>query len=989
MSAPAVYTIPPHVAFVDALAQGLLDRAAGDPLELARTQVLLPNRRAVRALTDAFVRRCGSGGLLLPRMTPIGDVDEDEALGGFDVLNGIDLPPAIDPTARRLMLAQAIRDWQRRAGAADPAVEALRLADQLAAAFDAIAAHELDPTALRALVADAAPELAVHWQATLAFFEILLDEWPRRLAAAGAVDAIPRRNAVLAALAGRWAAAPPAGPVVAAGMLTATPAVARLLAVIARLPRGMVVLPGLDIAMTEAEWEALACRLTAPADAPPPVESEEHPQFALKCLLARMSVARGEVAVWPAATVHDGPAARGALVAHAMAPAAFTARWQGIVVDPAAFAGVRTLEAPNAAAEAQAIALALRRQLQTPGATAALVTPDRALARRVAAHLGRWSIDIDDSAGTSLRLTPPGTLLLALAEAAAQRFTPVALLTLLKHPLVRAGAGRSDWLRQVRRLDLDLRGIRPPPGLRGIAARVGERDADPSRREPRPPLGDWWQSVAGILLPFEALFERPSVALADAVEVLRTAGKTLCGEALWSRTDGRALGETIAALAAHGGALAAFDPGDLAPLLAALLDRVAVRPAFGKQPRLAIYGTIEARLQRADLMILGGMNEGVWPPRPAPDPWLAPRLRGLLGLPGMQAGIGLAAHDFVTGLGAPQVLVTRARRDDSAPAVASRLWLRLGALAGSALRSDTELLQTADAIDAAGPPRRAARPAPAPPVALRPRQLSVTKAEQLLVDPFAFYASRMLRLEPLDALDADPSAAERGIDVHAVLEQWVSEGSRDPARLLELAHLRMAKWADHPLVGALWVPRLERAMHWAATTLTEWEADGWAALAAECAARERLANGVTLTGRADRIDRNAAGELAIIDYKTGAPPARAQVEGGFALQMGLLGWLAQRGGFGAAAPVAAFRYWKLSGGREPGKASDPLASNRVPFITPAAHIAATLAIFERLCADYLLGETPFVAKAHPEYAMKLRDFDHLARVGEWLGRPRS
>jgi len=974
VSGPAVFTIPAHVAFVDALARGLLDRTAGDPRALARAQVWLPNRRAVRALTQAFVRLSGDG-LLLPRMTPLAAVDGEDGSFADDLDTAAVLPPAIDALQRRLLLTQLVR---RARGGGITSIEALRLADQLAAAFDAIEFEEVDRAAIARVVP---PELAVHWDQTLAVFRILLDLWPPLLAAHGALDPAARQRALLGGLLDRWAAGDtPPGLVVAAGMTAAAPPVARLLARVARLPQGMIVLPGLDTAMSPPEWDAVRCHLTdGDCDT---ADSEGHPQYTLKCLLHHLGVARGEVLDWPATARADGPAARTQAVARAMSPAAFTATWRETPLAPELFTGVRTVVATDAAEEAQVIALALRRALETPGMTAALVTPDRGLARRVAAHAQRWGIEIDDSAGTPLRLTPPGALLLALVEAAARGFTPVSLLAVVKHPLVQRGDARLDWLAAVRRLDLDLRGVRPAPGLAGIAARIAEHDAK------RAPLLPWWTALEKRLEPLEALFAQAETGLTALVAALRVAGEALCGDELWRGADGRALADLVARLETHGDALAAFAPGDAPALFAAFLGETSVRSAYDKHPRLSIYGLLEARLQRADLMILGGLNEGSWPPLPTPDPWLAPAIRRALKLPALDRRIGLAAHDFVAAMGAPQVLLTRARQGDSAPGVPSRLWLRLQALAGDSLQPDPDLLGWARALDRSATVRPAARPQPAPPAALRPRKVSVTAAERLAADPFSFYASTMLRLRALDPLDQDPSGADRGIAVHAILENWVKAGDLDPAALHVLTDAELARWAGHPLMRALWAPRVRRMMDWAVTELGEWEAAGWTPVAAEVQASTTFANGITLTGKADRIDRNRAGELAVIDYKTGAIPSHAQVEGGYALQLGLLAGLAEGGRFDgvASGPATALRYWKLGGGTDPGKAHDPLTHGKQ--VTPAAeHIAMVHARFVTLCDERLLGGMPFTAKLHPEYAQKYTDFDQLARVLEWRGRP--
>ena len=979
---PSVYTIAPEAAFADALAKGLIDRAGGDPLVLARAQILLPSRRAVRALTDAFVR-CAGGGLLLPRMTPLGDIDVDDAL---DMVAGLEtsLLPPIDPIRRRLLLTRLIRRWQAGIGS----VEALRLADQLGTAFDTLAREGVDPLRLKDVVHD---DLASHWMDTFVFFDLVLEHWPAILAAEGCSDRAARGNTLLGIIAAHWAAAPPPGLVVAAGMNGATPAQAALLGTIARLPNGMLVLPGLDVAMPADAWDALVTDAGGDENRR---NSEEHPQYGLKRLLDDIGVARGEVENWPATA--GSPAVRAAAVARALCPAAFTAQWRDAPVAAGTFDGVSWLEAADPAAEAQAIALALREALETPGATAALVTPDRNLARRVAAHCARWGIEIDDSAGVALTATPPGALALALAEAAAQHFAPVALLALLKHPLVASGsdATRLDWLDRVRQLDLDLRGVRPAAGLGGIAAQVAEADRTADVRDRRMPLVGWWSEVAALLAPLEAVFKSRRLTLAMLVEALTATLVALTGDAIWRGADGRALADRVAALTAHGDALDDLDPADAPALLDTLLADVPVRPVIGKHPRLAIWGLIEARLQRPDLVILGGLSEGVWPALPSPDPWLAPAVRRRLGLPGLEASIGQAAHDFVAGLGAPRVLLTRARRDDSGPRVASRFWLRLRALAGEALAQDTRLVDLARAIDAAGPPVPAPRPAPAPPAAQRPRRLSVTAAEKLRADPFSFYAQSMLALKVLDPLDSDPTGADRGSAVHRILEEWVKNGGSDAA-LAAAYDKELADWSNHPLMQALWAPRVRRALDWAKATLDEWDAEGWTPLATEARGQRIFEFGargespVTLTGIADRVDRHSNGQLAIVDYKTGTVPTYAQVSGGFALQMGLLGALAEQGVLAGvpAGLVGRFSYWKVSGGNDPGKASDPLSYRGKSEITPAEHIAATVVQFTELCHDLLLGTKPFTAKLHPEYAEKYKDFDHLARVAEWLGKP--
>jgi ATP-dependent helicase/nuclease subunit B len=980
---PNIFSIPGHRAFADALVAGLIDLAGGDAMALARGLVLVPSNRAGRAITEAFVRHAGGGGVLLPRLVAVGDLELGERVGLALDGAGLDLPPAIEGCARTLILARLVRRMRQAQGDAVPVGEAVRLAGQLARTLDQLLVEEVDPARLATLVPEG---LAHHWEDTLSLLRIVVEIWPALLDERGASDAATRRNRLFDALAAAWQAQPPAGFVVAAGIANASPALARLLRTVAWLPCGMVVLPGLDRAMPPDEWDSLGPDC---AEAALPSACETHPQFQLKLMLDRMSIHRDEVTPWRRAGGFDGPPARARAVQRAMAPAAFTGRWEKLAARERRLTGVRFVETATPAEEAQAIALEMRHTLDTPGRTAALVTPDRQLARRVAAHLGRWGIRVDDSGGRPLSRTPEGALLLTLAETAAEGFAPVPLLALLKHPLVEQGEGRAAWLGAVRALDKALRGPRPAPGLDGVARRLRELADDRwlSARE-KAALPGWWDGVSGRLRPLGALFVARESPFADLLEQLRRAAESLAGDAVWRGPAGRAAAELFDDLSRHEAEVGPLDPAELPGLLAGFMDEVAVRPAYGGHPRLAIYGLLEARLQRADLMILGGLNEGTWPATPAPDPWLAPKLRAELGLPGLDRRIGLAAHDLVQAMGAPQVLVTRARRDMSAPTVASRLWLRLQAMTGGVPRQPA-LAGWAAAIDRPDMVTPAERPAPAPPAGLRPKKISVTAVDRLRADPYAFYASAMLGLRRADGVDADPSAAERGNAVHDILEAWIAHDGGEPAALVARAEDMIAQWSEHPLLRRLWGPRVLRAVLWAADALAADRAGGWTPAAWEARGEAEL-GGILLTGRADRIDRRGA-ELAVIDYKTGRAPSYRQVEAGFALQLGLLGWLAERGAVEGVEGGSAtrFEYWRLPGGlKTPGERKDPrkFRTSIDPALDDLAGFAARH--FIAAAEEYLNGDKPFVAKLHPEYAIG-DDFDHLARVEEWLGRGRG
>ncbi|MDQ3247136.1 MAG: double-strand break repair protein AddB [Pseudomonadota bacterium] len=962
---PQVFTIPAHRSFADALVAGLMARYRKDALALASGRILLPNNRAVRAVTEAFVRASGSG-LVLPRLIPVGDPELEERVGGaLDPADDAEpVPPAVDPLARLLALASMVR------GECESAAEALRMASDLARTLDALLIEEVAPSKLAYAAADA-PELALHWQLSLERLRAVLELWPRHLTEIGRIDLAERRNRLLRRLARKWAQVPPPGFTVAAGITTAAPAVGALLASVARLPDGVVVLPGLSLSgvMPDDEWEALGPDEARKGE-------ETHPQFHLKLLLDRLGVARDEVERWRAGGRAASPAVRGRAVAHAMTSADFSDKWNGLKPAERRLTGIRAAELADPAAEALTIALALREAIETPGRTAALVTPDRVLAERVSALLRRWGVEADDSAGRPLSKAAAGTLLLGIAAVAAEDFAPVPLLTLLKHPLVGGDeAERIAWLDAVRQLDLALRGPRPPAGLAGLDAHF----ADPERRKRFRGLGEAWRQVRPSLETMERL-TRPIGLPAFAGALAQAAGE-LARDRAWRGPDGRAAAELLAELqeVAEAGALTVA-PSDQVPLLRQLLDERRLRPAYGGHPRIFIWGLLEARLQQADLLVLGGLNEGVWPALPAPDPWLAPKIRANLGLTGLEYRVGLAAHDFASALGAPQVLITRARRDSRSPTVASRLWLRLQAMTGGLAR-DVRLERMAAALDDPGPPQPASRPKPAPAPERRPRRISVTSVDRLKADPFAFYAQAVLKLRTIDSVDADHTAAWKGSAVHKVLEEWLEHDQCDPDKLMERAMALLASEGIHPMLRALWQPRLVEAIRWIEKTEREHQAEGRLPLAAE-AKGETAIDGVTLHGKADRIDRLPGDGLAIVDYKTGKAPAQKAVDAGFALQLGLLGLIAEAGGFEKlSGRPQRHEYWSLTKhGSDFGKLS------RVDRDLGAedflAHAASN---FREAAAKWLTGSEPFIAKLNPAYA-PYGDYDQLMRLEEWYGR---
>ena len=977
---PKLFTIGASAPFAVTLADGLLARLGGDPLALASATIYLPTRRAARGFGEAFARVLG-GAALLPQFRALGDAEEDELL--FDGDGDATLPPAIAPLRRQLLLAHLVRRWDRaRRGGTLSFAQSAALARKLASLMDEIATQGCDPAGIAGL---APLPLAEHWQEAGGFLAYLYEQWPTILEAEGAADIAARRDQAIRALAKRLETAPPPGLVVAAGSTGSIPATAELLGVIARLPNGALVLPGLDRTLDDASWEDL---------------DPGHPQYGLKQLLDRIGVARPDVKDWHGAGAN---AAREHLLSETLRPAPTTDAWRMLVERGGGdiaqgLQGLSLVEAADPAEEALAIALALREALETPGRSAALVTPDRNLARRVAAELKRWDIAIDDSAGRPLAHTGAGGFLCLVAEAADARFAPIPLLALLKHPFARAGGEAAAFRAMARALDTALRGPRPDPGLDGVTERLRkapDRAQTPDQEQARQALLAWWRGIAAILAPLENLLAAREAALADlaaahlqAAEALARDGEEKCP--LWANTDGDVAARFASALQESAAALPAIESHSYAPLFRRLAMQQPVRSAYGRHPRLAILGPLEARLQRFDLTILGGLNEAAWPQSPDADPWFSRPMRAALGLEPPERGIGLAAHDFAMQAAGPHVLLTRALKAEGAPTVPSRWLQRLTQLARglkleARLKPERDMARMAARLMTVPPAPRLPQPRPTPPVEARPRRLSVTEIETWLRDPYAIYAKRILRLRLRDPLDQDVGPLERGNALHKALELFVAAypGALPPdaaARLIGIAERVFAEMKIPRAVLALWRARLPSAAHW---FVEAFERPRRAGIAESWLERkgglafDAPGGPFELRGVADRIDRRADGTAAIIDYKTGALPRKNWTATFLAPQLPLEGAILARGGFDGVPKmdVGELLYVKLSGGARPGEPRELEHAATLP--------GAALAKLQSLVALFDDPATPYVPRVHPRTLDQEGDYDHLARVREW------
>ncbi len=955
---PRVFALPPGVDFTAALVAGLDARLAGAPPEaVAGVEIWVNTRRAQRALVTAFA---AGPARLLPRIRALAELAEG---------------PGPSALGHRLELARLVAELV----APEPGL-ALRnavfgLADSLAELLDDMQGEGVPFAALAR--ADASGH-AAHWQRSLRFLEILAP-----FAATGApAGAQGRLRAAVEELAGRWALAPPEHPVIVAGSTGSRAATRAFMGAVAVLPQGAVVLPGLDSGLPAAVWARLASDEPGAAD---------HPQYGFRRLAAALGFDPGAVPAW-----HDAapPApSRNALVALALRPAPVTDQWRaegsGLVpVLADAAGGVAWVEAPDVLTEARVVALALKAAAEA-GGQAALVTPDRALARRVASELDRWGLIPDDSAGRPLSLTPPGVLLRALASVLGRSLAPDALLAILKHPLVASAPGGRR-----RHLDLtawlEIRHLRGGPPVVDWATCARWAADGP---EHAPVWVAWLAAALGPLtLPGDALLAGHAARHRAAAEALAGGPEGAGDHGLWDKAAGMAARAVLAELEAEPEVFGPMGAAEFATLMEReLAARDVPEEAVIVHPGIAIWGTLEARVQAADLVILGGLNEGVWPRIPDPDPWLSRGLRASLGLPSPELRIGLSAHDFQQAMAASQVVVTRAGRAAEAPTVPSRWLLRLenlllglgdegqAALAGAKSRGDA-LVRAAQALDrpaASVPP--APRPSPRPPAAARPSALSVTQIETLVRDPYAIYARHVLGLRALDPPGREADALARGSAVHEVMERFLAatEGGLPPDATQILAETVRAVLADQapwPAVRAVWTARLDRIAAWFLAGEAERRSRGIPA-AREVRGRrtlEGLALPFEVTAKADRIDRTPDGNFAVYDYKSGGVPS-AREAAAFHLQLPLEAAILAAGGF-EGLPAGDARHLELIG------------LNARKTLEIGAGPEAVAQVFQRLhrlIAHYQNPGSGFTARQRPQRLAYESDYDHLSRKGEW------
>ncbi len=1003
--------------FAHCLASGIL-QAFGRDENLSSIQILLPSRRAVQSMQGAFTEVANGKTLLMPKMAPIGDIEED----GSDILflsfggnysratnPDLTLPASISSIEKQLILTQLI-ERMPLAGKAISTAQAIRLAQSLSHLLDQVYQAGTPPERLPKILSKQVPDdLAHHWQDIVTFLNIIIQNWPVILRDKGLLDPVIRKLKLADQQMESWKTAPPDHPIILAGSTGSLPKTRQMMAAVASLPKGLVVFPGLENRpFPETEKSAIA-------------EDTGHPFHQLFKTLSQLDVAPETVLDWPFGECKTPPISedrpksrdkhvsesRRQLLMQVFKPAPLTRDWRSIREDfpdmgKTAIKGLSLIKADDIGQEADIIASVMRKTLEEEGKTAMLVTPDRKLARQVRAALLKWNLDIEDSAGTDLLNSHVGSFLALISEWFATRGGAQSLLALLRHPLSSAGLSYKRYTSLIRALEMEaLRGYLADSSIEGIRAQLkAQKDSEDL-------CVFYEQYILTALAPLIDLFDVVSPSLAMLADAHGRAAERLAQNdienevllKLWETPDGKQGAALLSELADIGGHNAVRH-SEYANIFRALCSGIMVRKIWRSHPRLAILGTVEARMQNADLIILGGVNEGVWPPRQQADPWTNEKIREALGLPDRRWRSGLSAHDFFMLATHPEVMITRSVRADDTPTTPSRWIERMQAVLRAAALEEGLVTQADEDVVAAISAHQSlyvkARemPRPCPALSLRPEQYSATDFDLLISDPYQVYARKVLRLKKLEEIDKRPDNALKGNLIHSILASFLTAypsgdlPENAPDLLYQLAERSFAPYVAYPPVRLFWQTKFREIANWFCQKEQERREENKQTIV-EKVARISIttdAGEVAITARADRIDNLADGRSAIIDYKTGSVPSKKEVEQGRATQLLVEAALLGAGAFpisstsdaeSKASPMGIqLFYWQLAG--HYGRIAD------IVEVTPQGlNVEKVLSKLQELVKHFSCAETPFLPEPDAASRPKFSDYRHLARVREW------
>ena len=1039
-----VFTIPADMAFSDVLARVLLKRYRHQPLQLSEVQIFLPTRRAVRNLSRSFLQQSQGKALLLPQFQTLGDLDDEDLarVGEAEMtpaLAELSENRAVWHDGHRLLVAMKMLSHMQLNGDSLSHDQQLALARGLLQLLDQSETEGLDLANLKTLVDDR--ELAEHWQKSLQFLSLLADVWPVLEADWEKISRTRLRRLNAEAQIEIWRSNPPRGPVIVAGTTASIPSTRALLVEIAQLKNSEILLPGLDTraAASPATWSLIG-------------NDPTHPQFGLHQLCHALTIDAANITVWPAAQAeirNSDLSDRVALAQWAALPAEATQPknpttmghdgWRTLPLTSEAtppqqharlqraLSAIELVEAKDQNHEAKIIALILRDCLETPGSTAALVTPNRDLARMVAAQMRRWGLVIDDSAGTPLDKAPAAQLIRAILDLSCDGAPSSSLLDIVKSPL--AGSTEPNVIAALERFA--LRGSQPGSGLKGVQSRLQQalqdlKPDDLTKEQDREALLqaiDFIEKLKHNTAELSGLANNCSLRVLSET-LCATAERIVPSERLWAGDAG----ETLARLFAEfhddhsiADALSLPTLKVFRTYLSLLLRQETLRLPFGTHPRISILGTLEARLLNVDHVIIGGLNENSFPANGALNPWLSRDMRARFGLPATERKIGLAAHDFIQAMGNRRVSLTRSVKEAGAQTTASRFIRRLESyikqLDARHQWSLTKILrqpidegkkwqQWASELDRPidrdgrslalrfAPPLPAKCPTPSPAISRRPRQLSVSEIEAWNANPYAIYAKRILRLRPWEPIETPPDARLRGTLIHNAAEAFVRAKQQpnpasgiglgnpdtDLAYYMQLIEQEMVRLQLPIDLKALWKSRIENAGRWFIENDNLRRLSNLEHVDVEVEGKLKISlpgpvDDAWITARADRVEYYPHAGLSIVDYKTGTAPTNREVFSGKKPQLSLEALIfAQR-------PInkqnISIEYWAMGGGSDPGKVRNiiPPSDFEMTLNEALGDIETQLPALlnQRLNTLTPLGAT----------AAGWGDYHHLSRLQEW------
>ncbi|MFT6083501.1 MAG: ATP-dependent helicase/nuclease subunit B [Alphaproteobacteria bacterium] len=1006
---PNFYNIPAGIAFSHCLAQGIMQQYGDQPELFAKMTIFVPSKPSIKTLRDAFLKVNHGKVLLLPKIRALGEMLEDEMV----LLSNLELSQQkpINNNVRHLALTRLIIDTFKNLKKPEiPYQEAVSLASSLLELIDSLNSERVSSKALHKIdVAD----YDENWQKNLEIAHIVTDLWPDYLAKHIYSDPIVYRNIMLNYLTEFWTHNPTNNPVIVAGSTGLLPASADFIKLIAHAPNGCVVLAGLDTTLTQADI----------ADLRP-----DHPQHDLYKLIHSAGGTADKVQNWHSTQqfLTDAHIQRQKLCHEIMRPSGTAEAWFNINDRlsssdiKVATDQIKIIQADNDRKEASAIALIIREAMETPHKTVALITPSRILVQRVKAMLSRWKIIPHDMAGTLLSDLPQGVYCNLICDVLKNNFAPIPLLALLKHSFTNGGRGKGQFKAQIYRFEKQiLRGVVPQKGLISYRNRLVQKrtnyEAYPDHDATQ--LDYYRQSITlidyleRIFTPLTSLDDTTNMAdfisaFTDLIAELTPTDTHNCEAVFWGNDAGRSTENLLGSLVHNSGLLGEMPKQAIYRHLKSFLSTVNVRQNFGYNPQIMIWGTSDARLKQADIVIMSGLTEGSWPIAPNTGIWLSRPMRQQLNLPSPEHRIGIAAHDFVQAFCSATVFLTHSTESNGSPNIPSRWLIRLKNIlkglseSGDILKNihNTSYLSWVDRLDATHfLPQPATRPAPMPPLKARPKMLSVTEAEKWLRDPYAIYGKYILNLRKLRDIDQELDPSEKGTIIHQLFYDFVAQTKQGfdgkPHEIMDhLLDNLTQTLKDRPILYTFWGQRLrfigkhfvdfeiERRKHLKPVIL---EDKGEISFATS-------QGNFTLKARCDRIDVTDQNEAIIVDYKSSAGSAHSyeQMKNGLAPQLPLQAMMIQQGGFGKAYALAGANYIIVHDTKIPPfevrdmKPKSNKKSNEVEpnFSELVGHIFNDFKLWVEKYNDI---NTAYTSRRLPQYLKYDGDYDLLARVKEW------